>query len=196
MASVLLGASLLLRRSLPLIGALGIFMAVFLATGEMAGMVSMPLLALVLVAPAAGAAIVAVDRSRSGSRLAGVAMLVLAAFAVVIVIWSLQPEPQFLVLWDAARHVPLIVVAVLAAEALVGLLLTVRGGMREREPVSLAMLGSTKEGRQALRLAAEVERDRSAQRVHDHLLPRLRAGRMWLEVGQAERSEEEIRALE
>ncbi len=155
----------------------------------------MPLLVLVMLAPAAAAGVLALDRRQQGSRLALPALFILAVLAAFVTAAAFTADPPFTLLWDAAHWGPVIVAFVLVAEMLLGLVLASRVYASAGEPAALAMLRSTTLGRRALRAAEEEQRDQSAQHVHDRVLPRLRAGILGLETGDTVRSEQELRQL-
>ncbi len=183
------------RRWSPAFGAIGILMAVLVASAELQGLVAMPLLALVLLAPAAAVCLLAWDRRRSGSRLAVIALVVMSALAVIIGALSFTPEAPFDQLREVSRFGPIVLALVLMGEMIVHMLLEMNARVRAGEPMSLSMLRSTALGQRALRAAEEEQRDRSAQHVHDRVLPRLRAGLLGLETGDTLRSEQELRTL-
>ena len=190
----LLGASLMLRRSVPALGALGLLAAVLVAGAGLPSVVPVPFLVLALVAPAAAALLLIADRWDAGSRVSvAAAWLVLGQMLLLVLLASADDFPAGL-LWDIACFGSLVVLLMLAAEVAIALVRTPR--VRRRDSAVVAMLRSTAFGQRTLRAVEEEQRDQLAQRIRDRLLPRVSAGLRGLEAGDTQRSEQELRVLE
>lgn len=172
-AVVILVVGLVVRLVLPTVGALVLLTAVLVAGDDLLGWLPIPLLALVLLGPALAAALLALERMHGGSRLAMVALAVLLVVGGATAALSFAAEPLFADLWQASRLLPLMVAAVLVLETLVAIAVTLQRARSTRVPTHMTLLRSTAVGQRALRLAEEDERDRSAQRIHDQVLPGL-----------------------
>lgn len=193
-AAALLGAALLLfammaRPWAPGVASVALVASVVVATTEMLGLVAMPDLSLVLVSPALVASLLALDRRRTGSRLALVAFPLLAAMVVLILVSLATPEPPFVWLWDVSRFGPLAVAGVLAAGAVAGALFDIHRDRRAGIPLSVAITRSVAGGRRALRMTAEHEQERMIQRVHALVAPPANAALLAARVGDTARAE-------
>lgn len=161
------------RRVVPAVGALMLLGAVLAAGDALLGWLPMPMIALVLVGPSCAVALLSIDRVRAGSpiAIAGLATALITGAAMAALAFA--PEPPFSELWEASRLVPIGVAAILLLEAGIALGMQIHEARRSGDPAYLPVMRATAIGRRALRMTAEEERDRAAQRVHDQVLPGL-----------------------
>lgn len=172
-AAILLVVATLARKVLPAFGALLILGTVLVAGEGLLGWLPMPWLVAPVLAPFAAIALLAVERRRAASRLAGPALMVVAVASLLVAGLVFAAEPPFEALWQTSRLLPLGVAAVLALETFVAVAVTLRRAHPSRVPAHMTLVRSTAIGQRALRLAEEDERDRCAQRIHDRVIPGL-----------------------
>ncbi|GEM_PF-3914287 len=166
----------------PFLGAVLLFASAAFSTSGLMGTATMPVALFITALPAIAALPLAWTPGRAGRTTLSVTLVAMALVGGTVVV-AIEGPTGWELAWTLSWVMPAIVVLlVVSGGVVVGAL---RGSRTHRAGQSLAgsLVGETMLGRRALRSSVEDGRDRTAQLLHDRVLPGVAAGLGALESG-------------